>query len=234
MKTTKAYLAGLGTTGILIGSVMVLMVLGTGIVAFDGLPGLESSHGPLERVVVDEDLADGAADTAGRKRHISGRVLAGAQWYRLGSRPLVADERGGAALRRTAAGRRAARRRSHGHGGAQARAGTRLGGGASTGNAGTGGTGSLPGGSRGPPRGQPGPGRADGGGVPLGALPDLAGGTPPVPPPVRYAVGGSGPRSGRTSVKPPGAPRHAAPSGGGRRGSGGGALAPLRTRRPAR
>src|SRR5215207_9765743 len=223
MKTTKAYLAGLGTTGILIGSVMVLMVLGTGIVACDGLPGLESSHGALERVVVDEDLADGAADTAARKRHISGRALPGAQWYRLGSRPLVADERGGAALRRTAAGRRAARRRSHGHGGAQARAGSRLGGGASTGNAGTGGTGSLPGGSRGPPRGQPGPG----GGVRLGALPDLAGGTPPVPPPVRYAVGGSGPRSGRTSVKPPGAPRHAAPSGGGRRGSGGGALAPL-------
>src|SRR5215207_9102469 len=212
MKTTKAYLAGLGTTGILIGSVMVLMVLGTGIVAFDGLPGLESSHGPLERVVVDEDLADGAADTAGRKRHISGRVLAGAQWYRLGSRPLVADERGGAALRRTAAGRRAARSRSHGHGGAQARAGTRLGGGASTGNAGTGGT----------------------GGVPLGALPDLAGGAPPVPPPVRYAAGGSGPYPARTSVRPPGAPRHAAPSGGGRRGSGGGALAPLRTRRPAR
>src|SRR5829696_6149339 len=114
MKTTKAYLAGLGTTGILIGSVMVLMVLGTGIVAFDGLPGLESSHGPLERVVVDEDLADGATDTAGRKRHISGRVLAGAQWYRLGSRPLVADERGGAALRRTGAGRHPPwRRREH-------------------------------------------------------------------------------------------------------------------------
>ena len=36
MTTTKSYLAGLGMTGIVIGSVLVLLAVGTGLVAFDG------------------------------------------------------------------------------------------------------------------------------------------------------------------------------------------------------
>jgi hypothetical protein len=150
MSTTKAYLAGLGTTGILIGSVVVLMVLGTGIVAFDGLPELGSSHRPLERVVVDDEtLGDGPGDSAGRKDRSARRLPAGAAWYAPPSRRPLDEQRRGAILSPEVTGRRPARRRSHGHGGAQVRAGERLGGGASAGNGGAGETGNLSRGSEG-------------------------------------------------------------------------------------
>jgi hypothetical protein len=62
MKTTKAYLAGIGITGILVGSIVVLLVLGSGIVAFDGLPDLGRPPAPLERVVLKEG-GQGANDS---------------------------------------------------------------------------------------------------------------------------------------------------------------------------
>jgi len=51
VKATKAYLAGLGTTGILIGCFLVLLTVGSALVAFNGWPGVASGDG-LERVVV--------------------------------------------------------------------------------------------------------------------------------------------------------------------------------------
>ena len=43
VNTTKAYLAGLGTTGILIGSAVLTLMLGTGFVAFSGAPELDDA-----------------------------------------------------------------------------------------------------------------------------------------------------------------------------------------------
>jgi hypothetical protein len=54
VNTTKAYLAGLGTTGILIGSAVLTLMLGTGFVAFESTPELDRPPYPLERVVVRE------------------------------------------------------------------------------------------------------------------------------------------------------------------------------------
>jgi hypothetical protein len=70
MKTTKAYIAGIGTTGILVGSIVVLLVLGSGVVAFDGLPDLVQKPAPLDRVVL-RDHRPGAGDrsrTAARRQ----------------------------------------------------------------------------------------------------------------------------------------------------------------------
>ncbi len=54
MKTTKAYLAGLGTAVILIASAFVALMLGTGFVAVDNAPALDNAPYPLERVVVED------------------------------------------------------------------------------------------------------------------------------------------------------------------------------------
>jgi hypothetical protein len=51
MKTTKAYLAGLGMAGMVIASILVLLAVGTGVVGFDGAPNLGRSKHPLDRVV---------------------------------------------------------------------------------------------------------------------------------------------------------------------------------------
>ena len=47
MRTTKAYLAGLGTTGALIAATLLLLVLGSGLVGFDGGPSLNGDEGRL-------------------------------------------------------------------------------------------------------------------------------------------------------------------------------------------
>lgn len=55
VNTTKAYLAGLGTTGILIGSAVLTLMLGTGFVAFSGAPELDDAPYRLERVIVKKE-----------------------------------------------------------------------------------------------------------------------------------------------------------------------------------
>ena len=103
MRTTKAYLAGLGTTGVLIASVLTVMVIGTGLVGFDGYE-LGGGDSPLERVVVGDGAHGKRAKSRPRRTDAgAGRLVAGAE-----------REAGG---RRDAAERRAPRRRSHGHGG---------------------------------------------------------------------------------------------------------------------
>jgi len=47
MRTTKAYLAGLGTTGALIATTLLLLVLGPRLVGFDGGPSLNGDEGRL-------------------------------------------------------------------------------------------------------------------------------------------------------------------------------------------
>ncbi len=51
MRATKAYIAGLGTTGILITCFLLLLTVGSALVAFEGWPGVASGDG-LQRVVV--------------------------------------------------------------------------------------------------------------------------------------------------------------------------------------
>ncbi|HEV3379000.1 MAG TPA: hypothetical protein VG126_17135 [Thermoleophilaceae bacterium] len=51
MKATRAYIAGLGTTGVLIGSFLLLLMVGSAFVAFQGTPGEASSDG-LDRLDV--------------------------------------------------------------------------------------------------------------------------------------------------------------------------------------
>ena len=55
MNTTKAYLAGLGTTGILIGSAVLVLMLGTGFVGFTGAPELDDAPYRLERVTIKKE-----------------------------------------------------------------------------------------------------------------------------------------------------------------------------------
>src|SRR5262245_36373646 len=59
MTTTKSYLAGLGMTGIVIGSILVLLAVGTGLVAFEGARDVAGGRAPLERVVVRKDARAG-------------------------------------------------------------------------------------------------------------------------------------------------------------------------------
>ena len=54
MKTSRAYIASLGTTGVLIASFIVVLVIVSAIVAFKGAPGEASSSG-LDRLDVQED-----------------------------------------------------------------------------------------------------------------------------------------------------------------------------------
>ena len=74
--TRKAYLAGLGTTGILIGSAVLALMLGTGFVAFTGAPELDDAPATLERVIVKERPA-GHDRRDGRKRTGAARGGAG-------------------------------------------------------------------------------------------------------------------------------------------------------------
>ena len=67
MNTRKAYLAGLGTTGILIGSAVLALMLGTGLVAFTGAPELDDAPYTLEHVIVKERPAGQERRDAGRR-----------------------------------------------------------------------------------------------------------------------------------------------------------------------
>jgi hypothetical protein len=65
MRATKAYIAGLGTTGILITCFTLLLTVGSALVAFQGWPGAAAGGG-LERVVV-KNRAE--RDTAQSRQH---------------------------------------------------------------------------------------------------------------------------------------------------------------------
>ena len=65
MKTTKAFLAGLGMAGLVIGSILVLLAVGTGVVGFDGAPNLGRSRHPLDRIVADDHGLIGAREAVG-------------------------------------------------------------------------------------------------------------------------------------------------------------------------
>jgi hypothetical protein len=65
MRATKAYLAGLGTTGILIACFLLLLAVGSALIAFQGWPGVAAGDG-LERVVV-KNQAERAAARSGRE-----------------------------------------------------------------------------------------------------------------------------------------------------------------------
>jgi hypothetical protein len=118
MTTTKSYLAGLGMTGIVIGSVLVLLAVGTGLVAFDGARDIGGGRPPLERVVVGKD-----ARSAGGERARLDAPPAPAIAARLpvaSPPPAPVDAPG---TTRGAPGREhgSSGRAGHGHGGAQAR-----------------------------------------------------------------------------------------------------------------
>jgi translation initiation factor IF-2 len=139
MSTTKAYVAGLSTTGVLIASILVLLTLGSGFVAFDGLPGAGSPKGPVERVVVDDDaLGAGKKKRSQRPSKARDPGLQGAvEPYPSAPLSRAAPASVGAARGRSAAERRTrGRRASQGHGGAEAPAVGVIGGGASVGGAG--------------------------------------------------------------------------------------------------
>ncbi|MGA9859263.1 MAG: hypothetical protein WBQ18_15465, partial [Solirubrobacteraceae bacterium] len=51
MKTTRAYLAGLGTASSLVLGAAVLFVLGSAVVGFNGWPRLGAGGGPATQVV---------------------------------------------------------------------------------------------------------------------------------------------------------------------------------------
>ena len=54
MKASRAYIAGLGTTGVLIASFLLLLMVGSAFVAFQGAPGQASNDG-LDRLDVSEE-----------------------------------------------------------------------------------------------------------------------------------------------------------------------------------
>jgi hypothetical protein len=144
MRITKAYLAGLGTTGVLIASVLTVMVIGTGLVGFEGHE-FGGGGSPLERVVVGDGAHAKRAKSRSRRTDAGGgRLVAGAERHRPASRQQVAERTREAGGRRDAAGRRASRRRAHGHGGTPVRADV-LSGGAAAGRRSGGGTGKPPG-----------------------------------------------------------------------------------------
>lgn len=75
MKTSKAYIASVGTSGILIGSFVLLLFVGSAIVAFNGIPG-GGDAGGLGRVSVeprDARRASAAAESTTRSRARSER-----------------------------------------------------------------------------------------------------------------------------------------------------------------
>jgi hypothetical protein len=75
MRATKAYIAGLGTTGILITCFLLLLTVGSALVAFDGWPGAAADDG-LQRVVVknqaERATAESGQDGTARRRESAG------------------------------------------------------------------------------------------------------------------------------------------------------------------
>jgi hypothetical protein len=68
VKTTKAYLAGLGTTAILIVSALLTLIFGTAVVAFDSGPEQVGAPSTLERVVVEREQSQRHAAERRRRR----------------------------------------------------------------------------------------------------------------------------------------------------------------------
>jgi hypothetical protein len=100
MKATKAYIAGLGTTAVLIGSFLLLLAVGSALVAFDGWPGAAADDG-LDRVVVERDSTRTAPARAKRATGMRARA-AGRARDRRGAEPAARSHRGD--LRRRPAG----------------------------------------------------------------------------------------------------------------------------------
>ena len=124
MTTTKSYLAGLGMTGIVIASVLVLLAVGTGLVAFDETRDAGGGRAPLDRVVVGKGARSTGAERV-RKRDEAPPVPAPAARVPVASRPVTPQAAPGATR-----GRESTRGRGAGHGGVQARTRGSLGGGA--------------------------------------------------------------------------------------------------------
>ena len=107
MRATKAYIAGLGTTGILITCSVLLLTVGSALIAFEGWPGVASGDG-LERVVKNQ-----AERSAGQSRHRAmaerGQAATGAA--RLGAFPTGRPAGQRPARRALAQGRPRSRRR---------------------------------------------------------------------------------------------------------------------------
>ena len=197
LKATRAYIAGLGTSGVLIASFLLLLAVVSAIVAFRGFPG-EASNDGLGRLDVSDARqasSSGAAERSGADaaRRKSARGDRGsARGARRGARGSGrgADSAGGA---RDAGGRRA---------GGERAAGGLAGGGAGGGPAPAGGSGSgnLDGSQPVEPRRRPGgvpaaPGVGDVAGGLGGAVEQTSGGlggaagsvAPPLEAPVRDA-----------------------------------------------
>ena len=108
MKTSKAYLAGIGATGVLVGWIVGMLVLGSGIVAFDGVPDLGQAPAPLERVVLKE---------GGRGANRSDRPRLSTRGQARQADPRSAAHRLGISRDRAPSGRRAAPRKPGAPGG---------------------------------------------------------------------------------------------------------------------
>ena len=63
LKTSRAYIAGLGTTGVLIGSFFLLLTVGSTLVAFRGVPGA-ASNGDLSSIELRQQREAGRARAA--------------------------------------------------------------------------------------------------------------------------------------------------------------------------
>lgn len=162
MKTTKSYLAGLGMTGIVIASILSLLVIGTGLVAFDGQTQPRGASGPLGRVVVDDAALEPKRGSARKRARPAAALVARAENFRVAAGALAVR-----ATRGRPASRRLARRR---HGGAQVARSFVLGGGARAGDA-----------SAGKPGRRPGRGGRSPGGKPANRRGDESGGGAAVP-----------------------------------------------------
>jgi hypothetical protein len=64
LKTSRAYVAGLGTTGVLIGSFFLLLTVGSTLVAFRGVPGA-ASNGDLSSIELRQQREAAAQRAAG-------------------------------------------------------------------------------------------------------------------------------------------------------------------------
>ena len=65
MKASRAYIAGLGTSGVLIASFLLLLMVGSAIVAFRGAPGQASNDG-LDRLDMGRSTEAAAATATAR------------------------------------------------------------------------------------------------------------------------------------------------------------------------
>jgi hypothetical protein len=127
MTTTKSYLAGLGMTGIVIASVLVLLAVGTGLVAFDGRRDIGGDGAPLERVVVGKGARSAGGERGSRDPDAPAAPAAAARPPLAATSGTVPHSVRGPG---STGGRHLVRRPGTGDGGVQARTRDSLGGGA--------------------------------------------------------------------------------------------------------